>query len=91
MKNKIALSSLAMDLKRIALGIYHNSPTTAEKFSQEAFSRISETDLKSMASYMKNIILKIKNDLPKPKTQQIAENFLMYSTIIQNYCLVKLK
>lgn len=87
MNNKIALSSLSMDLKRIALAIHNGSQTTAEKFSAEAQKRISEIDSKTLAPYMQKIILKLNSNLPKSKNQKIAEDFLMYSTLLQNYCL----
>lgn len=91
MKNRIALSSFTMDLKRIALGIYHNSPATVEKFSQEALLRIAETDITKLEPYMQNILAQVNRTLLKPKNQKIAEDYLMYSTLIQNYCLAKLK
>lgn len=91
MKNKIVLSSLALDLKRIALALYHQSFKTADKFSQEALLRIEEINTKKLPLYIKKIISDLKNHLGKSKNQKTAEDFLMYSTIIQNYCLIRLK
>ena len=44
-KNKIALGSLAMDLKRVALGYYRNSTKVAEIFMEEALKRKKELNL----------------------------------------------
>jgi len=44
-KDYVAISSLAMDLKRVAVGYYGDSNKTARRFSQEALKRIEETGM----------------------------------------------
>lgn len=85
-KNKIALSSLAMDLKRVALGYHNGSEKTAQRFSEEAINRIGDIDLAKVAPYIRKALTRSKTILMK-KEKSIAEDALMYSTIFQNAAL----
>ena len=86
-KNQIALSSLAMDLKRVALGYHQGSNTMANRFLTEALKRKDEIDTKEVKPYVVNLLGKL-NVLAKEKdTSQIAEDALMYSTLFQNASL----
>ncbi|MFH0749935.1 MAG: hypothetical protein V1917_03440 [Candidatus Gottesmanbacteria bacterium] len=82
MENKIALASLAMDLKRVALGLHRKSNTMANRFLHEAMKRKDEVDTKKLHPYMQHIFMKLNEQLD-------AEDALMYSTRIQNYVLYK--
>ncbi len=86
MNNKVILGSLAMDLKRVALGYYKGSFKTADIFLKEALKRKAEIDLSSIKPYIKNILDKIEG-LDTQDKQKAAEDALMYSTIIQNAAL----
>jgi len=83
MNEKIIISSLAMDLKRVALGLYHKSPS-AEVFKKEAFKRGEELenfvkDTKAQKLWQKTkVVLKSNSD-------RTAEDALMYSTLFQNF------
>ena len=55
MKNEIILSSLAMDLKRVAIGINRGSFKMAERFCEEAMERKQELDLSNLKQYIKNL------------------------------------
>lgn len=83
MNNKIILGSLAMDLKRVALGYYKGSFKTADVFLNEALKRKSEIKPESVKPYLRDILNKIGN-LKSIDKQKLAEDALMYSTIIQN-------
>jgi len=88
-KNKIALSSLALDLKRVALGYWRGSNDMAERFFEEALKRKKEIDSRKVKPYIRNLLSnfeKIKFD--KDQKRQ-AEDALMYSTLFQNASLVK--
>lgn len=87
MNNKIILSSLAMDLKRAALGYYKGSLNTGSRFSQEALRRIDEVDTKDVKPHINNILKSIELTLIKPDKKDAAEDLLMYSILIQNYVL----
>lgn len=83
MNNKQLLGALAMDLKRVALGLYRKSDTTAERFLREAMKRKQEIDTKQLLPYMQQMLMNVNGHIS-------AEDALMYSTRIQNYILYKL-
>ena len=85
--NQIAISSLAMDLKRVALGYYKGSNNTAERFTQEALKRCEEIKTEEVRLYMQKIIKKLPLVLSQTDKQKLAEDALMYSTLFQNYAL----
>lgn len=84
MNNKFILESLSMDLKRVAIGNHRKSFGMAKRFYEEALKRKNEVD----TSDIKDYLLKILENIEKMKdkdSEQISEQALMYSTIIQNY------
>ena len=86
-KNKIALSSLAMDLKRVALGYHRGSIQMADRFLEEALKRKQEINLKNVKPYVKKLLEKIDGLKIGTDKQKIAEDALMYSALIQNAAL----
>jgi hypothetical protein len=88
MENKTLLSSLAMDLKRVALGLNRKSYTMADRFLQEAMKRKNELNRRSIAPYINRILDKL-DLLSNIDRGQRAEDSLMYSILIQNYVLYK--
>lgn len=81
--NYIALSSLAMDLLRVAMGYHRGSKKMAERFFAEALKRKQEIDVTNIQPYLQVLLdkfpsIKSKND------KDIAEDALMYSTLFQN-------
>jgi len=82
MENKIVLASLAMDLKRVALGLHRKSNSMADRFLHEAMKRKEEVNIKKLFPYMQHILMKLNGHID-------AEDALMYSTRIQNYVLYK--
>lgn len=86
-KNKAALASLAMDLKRVALGYYRGSDVMAERFFEEIIKRRNEVDKKSVKPYIRKILDNF--ELMKQKSKEdIAEDALMCSTLLQNASLL---
>lgn len=83
-KNKIALSSLALDLKRMALGYFRGSDDMAKRFLQEAVTREKEIDRKLVKPYVRTILDRVESIGHKKNKLDIAENALMYSTLLQN-------
>ncbi|MDO8618801.1 MAG: hypothetical protein Q7R49_02525 [Candidatus Daviesbacteria bacterium] len=83
MSNKVILGSMAMDLKRVALGYWRGSKT-ADIFLREAQMRKSEIKSGSVKPYIENILSKIDYLGELKDKKEAAENALMYSTIIQN-------
>lgn len=86
MNNKFILESLAMDLKRVAIGYNRGSEKMAERFKKEAFSRKNEVDISTVKPYIKNLLSNIETELNSKDKINIAEKSLMYSTLVQNYC-----
>lgn len=95
--NKIALSSLALDLKRVALGYYRGSDAVAKRFLEEALTREKDIDRNLVKPYVRIVLDHIKyighrknrRSTNKRSTNKldIAEDALMYSTLLQNACL----
>ena len=88
-RNKIALSSLSMDLKRVALGYNNGSITTAKRFLEEAIKRRDGVDKKKVRPYLRKILENLDELFSQKDNQKIAEDALMYSTIFQNAALAK--
>jgi hypothetical protein len=88
MQNNIALSALAMDLKRVALGLHRKSYTVAERFFIEAMKRRKEIHVNELQPYMQTIIKRV-DLLSELTNERKAEDALMYSTRIQNYVLYR--
>ena len=87
MNNKIILGSLALDLQRVATGYHGGSPRMAERFYKEVLMRIHELDSRSVKPYLRKHLRSIIELEKQPNIQKKAEDALMYSTIVQNYCL----
>lgn len=85
MNTKNALESLAMDLKRVALGYHRGSDVMAKRFSKEALKRIEEVDQKSTKQYINVLLKKAHEVLAEKDVQKLAEDSLMLSTLFQNY------
>jgi len=85
MNNNIAIESLVMDLKRVAIGYHRGSLMMAKRFSEEALKRKDEINQSGLKPYIKNLLSGIDKTLKENDTQKIAEDSLMISTLLQNY------
>ncbi len=90
MDQKVIITSLAMDLKRAALGLYRGSSKMAEKFKEEALKREAELESQQLDSYLKMLMQKSKECLKK-NDARVAEDILMYSVLFQNFALKNFK
>ena len=81
---QIALSSLALDLKRVALVYHRGSTTMADRFLEEALNRKKEIDTSSIKPYLQKILLKIEDISFENENLRKAEDALLYSIIFQN-------
>ena len=77
MNNKQILGSLAMDLKRVALGLHRGSLAMSVRFEQEAGKRLNEVEQSQLLPYMKEVLGKIKNTLSAKNSDRKAEDILM--------------
>lgn len=83
---KILIESLAMDLKRVALGLHRGSTTMAERFKQEVLKREGELKNQKIDDYLKKLLEESRKALQND-SDRVAEDALMYSTLFQNYRL----
>ncbi|MEK7451014.1 MAG: hypothetical protein AAB662_03715 [Patescibacteria group bacterium] len=89
MKNKLALSSLALDLKRMALAYHRGSEKVAARFFEEALKRKQEVDVSKIKPYVVDLLDKFEKIKFEKERDKRAEDALMYSTLFQNAALVK--
>lgn len=87
-KNFISLSSMSMDLERVAMGYQRGSVKMAEKFLKEALMRRNEIDRETVRPYIRKM-LNALDKINKEKDAMIkAEDALMYSILFQNASIV---
>lgn len=84
---KIILSSLALDLRRVAQGYFRGSTVMADKFLEEALKRKQEAGFLDLEPYIKKLLLKVEQLQFEKEEKQKAEDALMYSTLFQNASL----
>jgi hypothetical protein len=89
--NFIPLSSLSMDLKRVALLTHQGATESAKRFIIEAQLRLSEVNRKTVQPYLSELLDHINDTLIVDDNDQLKEDALMYSVRIQNYCTKFLK
>lgn len=89
MSQKIIIESLAMDLKRVALGLHRGSFLMADRFKAEAVKRSQELE-KRNNQYLSSLVNKMRRSLAE-NSDRSAEDALMYSILFQNYSLKNYK
>ncbi|MBI2612100.1 hypothetical protein HYW54_05170 [Candidatus Gottesmanbacteria bacterium] len=87
MNTYIALSSLAMDLDRVSIGLYRKSYKMADRFAEEALKRRREIDGKKVKPYIVKLLGDMERSLKSADNDRKAEDTLMYSTLFQNAAL----
>lgn len=85
--SQLKLAALSMDLKRVALSYHGNSLPTASRFTTESLNKVRAIDQDEVPAYVKKILDKLEEILKQKDKQKIAEDTLMYSTILQNAAL----
>lgn len=86
LSQKIIIESLAMDLKRVALGFHRGSFVMANRFKEEALKRAKELENQNTSAYIKKLLVYVKQMLNQTK-DRIAEDALMLSTLFQNFAI----
>lgn len=86
-KTFISLSSISMDLERVAMGYRRGSIVMANRFLKEALIRKSEIDQNVVKPYLKKLMDDLDKIIEEENTQKKAEDALMYSTLFQNAAL----
>lgn len=88
-KRKIIIESLAMDLKRVALGLQRGSTAMANRFKSEALTRAAELNSQEESVYLNKLLNGMRKSLDD-NTEKTAEDALMYSTLFQNFALKRM-
>lgn len=83
-KTFVSLSSISMDLERVAMGYQRSSFKMADRFLQEAIKRKKEVDLAIVNPHIKNLLNSLDNIKKEKDKQKVAEDALMYSILFQN-------
>ncbi len=82
---RIAIESLAMDLKRVALGLQRGSISMAERFKEEALVRTDEISNHGFDdSHLRKLVVGAQSTLLSSE-DRVGEDALMYSTLFQNF------
>lgn len=81
------LAALSMDVKRIALAYHENSLETGDRFVEESLKKIKVIDSTEFPKHVKKILNSLEKILLHNDKQKVAEDALMYSTILQNASL----
>ncbi|MBI2031863.1 MAG: hypothetical protein HYT08_04595 [Candidatus Levybacteria bacterium] len=87
-KTFISLSSLSMDLERVAIGYQRGSIRMAERFLKEAFARRNEIDKEAVKPYIRKILNTLDKINIEKDIMRKAEDALMYSILFQNASIV---
>lgn len=85
MNNKIILESMALDLKRVALGSYSNSTKMAERFLQEVYKRKTELNTNELPDPVNTLLVHMTDQLKVSDINRLADYALMYSTLLLSY------
>ncbi|MEK7595355.1 MAG: hypothetical protein AAB443_02045 [Patescibacteria group bacterium] len=83
---KLTLSSISMDLLRVAIGINRKSFKMAEIFKLEAIAGAKTIQKKEVPPYIFKILTNLEKTLANDNSMDVAEDSLMYSTLFRNVC-----
>lgn len=81
---RIIIESLAMDLKRVAVGLQRGSLGMAKRFTVEALQREQELEKLTNNPYLTRLIAGSRKAL-QTTSSRTPDDVLMYSTLFQNY------
>jgi hypothetical protein len=84
-KTFVSISSISMDLERVAIGCQRGSLSMANRFLKEALMRRNEIAQGQMKPHLKKLIDGFDKIIMEKDIQKKAEDALMYSTLFQNY------
>ena len=86
-KTKLLIGSLSNDLYRVATLSHRGSLIAATKFFAEAQRWSAELADHKLKPYIEKIVTEVKNTQEGDFSPAQAEQFLMYSVLLQNYSL----
>lgn len=83
----LPLAALSMDLKRVALASYNHSHKVADRFIQESLAKKNKIDVTSQRGHVRRLLTSLDAVLSQKDTVKLAEDALLYSTLLQNAAL----
>ncbi len=83
----VPLAALSMDLKRVALASYNHSPKVADRFIAESLAKKNKIDIAGQRPHVRDILTRLESVLSEKNTERLAEDALLYSTLLQNAAL----
>lgn len=83
----VSLSSISMDLERVAMGYQRGSVAMANRFLEEALIRRSEIDKSQVKPNIRKLMNALDGIMNEKDIQKKAEDALMYSVLFQNAAL----
>lgn len=90
-KTQLLIGSLSNDLYRVANCRVNGSKESAIRFAKEAKRWAVPLQKEEVADHIKKIAREISSTSSKSISLKKAENYLMYSILLQNYILYTLK
>jgi len=76
-----------MDLKRVALASYNHSSKLADRFIQESLAKKNSIDMTRERLHVRRLLTSLDDILSQKDTAKLAEDALLYSTLLQNAAL----
>jgi len=86
-KKESLLMALSLDLKRVALASYKHSFKVADTFIQESLAKKNKIDASQERPHVKRLLTRLDDMLSQKDTAKLAEDALLYSTLLQNAAL----
>lgn len=85
MNNKILLQSIALDLKRVALGYHSGSIKMADRFLLEIMRRKTQLDISLLSDTVKKLLTHIDKIQQEKNFKKKADDALMYSNLFISF------
>ncbi len=85
MNNNALLQTIALDLKRVAIGYHSGSIQMADRFLQEVIKREKQLDFLSLSQTMKKLVKKVEKLSEEKDFKKRAEDALLYSTLFLSF------
>ncbi|MFC1710345.1 hypothetical protein ACFL0F_01620 [Patescibacteria group bacterium] len=86
-QTRLLIGSLSNDLYRVANLVSRNSNKAANRFAKEAKRWSVPLQNEELDEYIINIAKDVSNNKSKNVSLELAEKYLMYAILLQNYSL----
>lgn len=85
MNNKVLFQAIALDLKRVAVGMQSGSSSMTKRFVQEVLMRKKSINSATLNIKMNNLLAAMETALHDTTSPRIGDDALMYSALLMNY------